>query len=113
MGDLYAQATLRASVADQLIIGGLPRSRLPLILSLLALRVCRRVWLTFLGLDGFPSGTSRFTAGLTLALARLSGLLRVLGRIAGRFSRAVPGIVLILGSFRARLCGLGPRLLAC
>src|SRR5213082_69362 len=37
MGDLYAQATLRASVADQLIIGGLPRSRLPLILSLLAL----------------------------------------------------------------------------
>src|SRR5437660_2629882 len=37
MGDLYAQTTLRASVADQLIIGGLPRSRLPLILSLLAL----------------------------------------------------------------------------
>ena len=37
MGDLYAQATLRASVADQLIIGGLPRSRLPLILGLLAL----------------------------------------------------------------------------
>jgi signal transduction histidine kinase len=37
MGDLYAQATLRAEVADQLIIGGLPRSRLPLILGLLAL----------------------------------------------------------------------------
>lgn len=37
MGDLYAQATLRASVADQLIIGGLPESRLPLILGLLAL----------------------------------------------------------------------------
>ena len=37
MGDLYAQATLRAEVADQLIIGGLPRSRLPLILGLLGL----------------------------------------------------------------------------
>lgn len=37
MGDLYARATLRASVADQLIIGGLPRSRLPLILGLLVL----------------------------------------------------------------------------
>jgi signal transduction histidine kinase len=37
MGDLYAQATLRPAVADQLIIGGLPRSRLPLILGLLAL----------------------------------------------------------------------------
>lgn len=37
MGDLYARATLRASVADQLIIGGLPRSRLPLILGLLGL----------------------------------------------------------------------------
>src|SRR5467141_1811942 len=37
MGDLHAQATLRASVADQLIIGGLPKSRLPLILGLLAL----------------------------------------------------------------------------
>jgi signal transduction histidine kinase len=36
MGDLYAQATLRAEVADQLIIGGLPKSRLPLILGLLA-----------------------------------------------------------------------------
>jgi len=35
MGDLYVQATLRAEVADQLIIGGLPRSRLPLILGLL------------------------------------------------------------------------------
>ncbi|HXM38626.1 MAG TPA: HAMP domain-containing sensor histidine kinase [Gemmatimonadales bacterium] len=35
MGDLYAQATLRAAVADQLIIGGLPKSRLPLILGLL------------------------------------------------------------------------------
>ena len=37
MGDLYAQATLRGAVADQLIIGGLPRSRLPLILGLLGL----------------------------------------------------------------------------
>jgi signal transduction histidine kinase len=37
MGDLYARATLRASIADQLIIGGLPKSRLPLILGLLAL----------------------------------------------------------------------------
>src|SRR6266581_507463 len=37
MGDLYAQTTLRGAVADQLIIGGLPRSRLPLILSLLGL----------------------------------------------------------------------------
>src|SRR2546427_5026946 len=37
MGDLHAEATLRASVADQLIIGGLPKSRLPLILGLLAL----------------------------------------------------------------------------
>ena len=37
MGDLYAQATLRATVADQLIIGGLPKSRLPLILGLLGL----------------------------------------------------------------------------
>ncbi|HEV8265360.1 MAG TPA: HAMP domain-containing sensor histidine kinase [Gemmatimonadales bacterium] len=36
MGDLYAQATIRAEVADQLIIGGLPKSRLPLILGLLA-----------------------------------------------------------------------------
>jgi len=36
MGDLYAQTTLRAEVADQLIIGGLPKSRLPLILVLLA-----------------------------------------------------------------------------
>jgi signal transduction histidine kinase len=35
MGDFYAQATLRAAVADQLIIGGIPRSRLPLILGLL------------------------------------------------------------------------------
>ncbi len=37
MGDLHAQATFRASVADRLIIGGLPRSRLPLILGLLGL----------------------------------------------------------------------------
>jgi len=37
MGDLFAQATLRAEIADQLIIGGLPKSRLPLILSLLGL----------------------------------------------------------------------------
>lgn len=37
MGDFYAQATLRAEVADQLIIGGLPKSRLPLIFGLLAL----------------------------------------------------------------------------
>src|SRR5438093_815977 len=37
MGDLYAQATLRGAVADKLIIGGLPKSRLPLILGLLGL----------------------------------------------------------------------------
>jgi signal transduction histidine kinase len=37
MGDLYAQVTLRESMADKLIIGGLPRSRLPLILGLLGL----------------------------------------------------------------------------
>ena len=37
LGDLYAQATLRTEVADKLIIGGLPKSRLPLILGLLAL----------------------------------------------------------------------------
>lgn len=37
MGDLFAQTTLRASMADQLIIGGLPESRLPLILGLLVL----------------------------------------------------------------------------
>jgi len=37
MGDLYAQATLRPLVAEKLIIGGLPRSRLPLILGLLGL----------------------------------------------------------------------------
>jgi signal transduction histidine kinase len=37
MGALFANATLRAEVADQLIIGGLPKSRLPLILSLLGL----------------------------------------------------------------------------
>jgi len=37
MGDLYAHATLRPEVADQLIIGGLPRSRLPLILGLLGM----------------------------------------------------------------------------
>src|SRR5467141_23249 len=37
MGDLYAQVALRASMADKLIIGGLPKSRLPLILGLLGL----------------------------------------------------------------------------
>ena len=37
VGDLYAQATLRPEVADQLIIGGLPKSRLPLILGLLGM----------------------------------------------------------------------------
>jgi signal transduction histidine kinase len=37
MGDLYAQVTLREAMADKLIIGGLPRSRLPLILGLLGL----------------------------------------------------------------------------
>ena len=37
MGGLYARATLRESVAEKLIIGGLPRSRLPLILGLLGL----------------------------------------------------------------------------
>ena len=37
MGDLAAQTTLRASMADKLIIGGLPKSRLPLILGLLGL----------------------------------------------------------------------------
>ncbi len=37
MGDLSAQTTLRASMADKLIIGGLPKSRLPLILGLLGL----------------------------------------------------------------------------
>jgi len=37
MGDLFAHATLREALANQLIIGGLPRSRLPLILSLLGL----------------------------------------------------------------------------
>ncbi|MGH7605873.1 MAG: sensor histidine kinase, partial [Gemmatimonadales bacterium] len=36
LGDLYAQATLRPELADQLIIGGIPKSRLPLILGLLA-----------------------------------------------------------------------------
>jgi signal transduction histidine kinase len=37
MGALFAQATLRAAVADKLIIGGLPKSRLPLILGMLGL----------------------------------------------------------------------------
>src|SRR5437660_1207170 len=37
MGALFAQATLRGAVADKLIIGGLPKSRLSLILSLLGL----------------------------------------------------------------------------
>ena len=37
MGDLFAHTTLREELADRLIIGGLPRSRLPLILSLLGL----------------------------------------------------------------------------
>ena len=37
MGNLFATATLRPEVADQLIIGGLPRSRLPLILGLLGM----------------------------------------------------------------------------
>ena len=37
MGDLFAHVTLREALANQLIIGGLPRSRLPLILSLLGL----------------------------------------------------------------------------
>ncbi len=37
MGDLYAQATLPGAIADKLIIGGLPKSRFPLILGLLGL----------------------------------------------------------------------------
>jgi len=37
MGALFAQATLRGAVADKLIIGGLPKSRLPLILGMLGL----------------------------------------------------------------------------
>ena len=37
MGDFFAHTTLREALADHLIIGGLPRSRLPLILSLLGL----------------------------------------------------------------------------
>jgi len=37
MGALFAQATLRAAVADKLIIGGLPKSRLPVILGMLGL----------------------------------------------------------------------------
>jgi signal transduction histidine kinase len=37
MGDFRALTTLRAEMADKLIIGGLPRSRLPLILGLLGL----------------------------------------------------------------------------
>ena len=37
MGNLFATATLRPEVADQLIIGGLPRSRLPLILGLIGM----------------------------------------------------------------------------
>src|SRR5438477_4164375 len=37
MGNLFAQATLRGAVADKLIIGGLPKSRLPLILGMLGL----------------------------------------------------------------------------
>lgn len=37
MGDLYANVALREAMADKLIIGGLPKSRLPLILGLLAL----------------------------------------------------------------------------
>src|SRR5262245_7262939 len=37
LGDLYAHVALREAMADKLIIGGLPRSRLPLILGLLAL----------------------------------------------------------------------------
>ena len=37
LGALYAQATLRPEVAAQLIIGGLPKSRLPLILGLLGM----------------------------------------------------------------------------
>jgi len=37
MGDLFAVATLRPEVAAQLIIGGLPKTRLPLILGLLGM----------------------------------------------------------------------------
>ncbi len=37
MGDLHAQVVLREAMADKLIIGGLPKSRLPLILGLIAL----------------------------------------------------------------------------
>jgi len=37
MGALFAWATLRESMADKLIIGGLPKSRLPLILGMLGL----------------------------------------------------------------------------
>ncbi len=37
LGDLYAQVSLREAMASRLIIGGLPKSRLPLILGLLGL----------------------------------------------------------------------------
>src|SRR5437016_8586845 len=37
IGNLFAQATLRGAVADKLIIGGLPKSRPPLILGMLGL----------------------------------------------------------------------------
>ena len=37
LGDLYVQVSLREAMASKLIIGGLPRSRLPLILGLLGL----------------------------------------------------------------------------
>jgi signal transduction histidine kinase len=58
MGDMFAHTTLRASVADQLIIGGLPRSRLPLILSLL-------------GLTAVLIGIALFQLGRESQLARL------------------------------------------
>src|SRR5881628_1504635 len=58
MGGLYAQATLRGAIADKLIIGGLPRSRLPLILGLL-------------GLTGVLIGTALFQLRRESQLTRL------------------------------------------
>ena len=59
--------------------------------GLLALRVCRRVWLARIRLIGL----SRRAAGLTLALARLSGLLRVPGNLIGHRGNSITPMIYV------------------
>ncbi len=95
MGDLFAQATLRAEIADQLIIGGLPKSRLPLILSLLGLTAAligtalfqlrRESQLTQLRTD-FISGVSH-ELRTSLAQIRMFSETLTLGRVRSEEER--------------------------